>query len=138
MILIAVRYVLPSNPSVQFSRQVKSWLMEHLWGQCSALHCLCVYILHASTFLPLETCMLSLFSFEAKHFCFVFTGLLSLRVSCQLYNGLRGMATTVDKALLSKLRKRTGISFINCKKALEQFENDLEKVCCFCGSKSES
>ena len=58
-----------------------------------------------------------------------FTGLFSLRVSCQLYNGMRGMASTVDKALLSKLRKRTGISFINCKKALEQFENDLEKVC---------
>jgi len=35
----------------------------------------------------------------------------------------------VDKALLSKLRKKTGISFLNCKKALEQFDNDINKVC---------
>ncbi|XP_064646522.1 elongation factor Ts, mitochondrial-like isoform X2 [Lineus longissimus] len=34
----------------------------------------------------------------------------------------------VDKASLSKLRKRTGISFINCKKALEKFENDVDQA----------
>lgn len=34
----------------------------------------------------------------------------------------------VDKALLSKLRKKTGISFLNCKKALEQFDNDIIKA----------
>ncbi|XP_076458445.1 elongation factor Ts, mitochondrial-like [Babylonia areolata] len=55
-------------------------------------------------------------------------GLLSLRAVCVWHSGVRGLATAVDKATLSKLRKRTGISFINCKKALEQFENDLEKA----------
>jgi len=32
----------------------------------------------------------------------------------------------VDKSLLSKLRKQTGIPFINCKKALEKFDNDFD------------
>ncbi|PIK60926.1 putative elongation factor Ts, mitochondrial [Apostichopus japonicus] len=32
------------------------------------------------------------------------------------------------KGNLSKLRKKTGFSFINCKKALEKFENDIEKA----------
>ncbi|KAL8585051.1 hypothetical protein ACOMHN_043687 [Nucella lapillus] len=57
-------------------------------------------------------------------------GLWLLRTACRWQSGLavRGLASSVDKALLSKLRKRTGISFINCKKALEQFDNDLEKA----------
>lgn len=32
------------------------------------------------------------------------------------------------KSDLSKLRKKTGFSFINCKKALEKFHNDIEKA----------
>ncbi|XP_067687790.1 elongation factor Ts, mitochondrial-like [Haliotis asinina] len=35
---------------------------------------------------------------------------------------------TVDKALLSKLRKKTGFPLINCKKALDQFDSDLEQA----------
>ena len=34
----------------------------------------------------------------------------------------------VDKALLSKLRKKTGYPMINCKQALEQFNNDIKQV----------
>jgi len=36
--------------------------------------------------------------------------------------------TSVDKASLSKLRKKTGISFINCKKALQKFNNDISEA----------
>nr|XP_033343009.1 elongation factor Ts, mitochondrial isoform X2 [Megalopta genalis]XP_033343010.1 elongation factor Ts, mitochondrial isoform X2 [Megalopta genalis] len=32
------------------------------------------------------------------------------------------------KTLLSKLRKKTGYTFVNCKKALEMFDNDLVKA----------
>lgn len=35
---------------------------------------------------------------------------------------------TADKALLVKLRKTTGYTFINCKKALEKFNNDITQV----------
>ncbi|KAK9308752.1 hypothetical protein QLX08_001362 [Tetragonisca angustula] len=35
---------------------------------------------------------------------------------------------TSKKTLLSKLRKKTGYTFINCKKALELNENDVEKA----------
>lgn len=34
-----------------------------------------------------------------------------------------------NKSLLAKLRKKTGYTFSNCKKALELHQNDLEKVC---------
>ncbi|XP_035661540.1 elongation factor Ts, mitochondrial [Branchiostoma floridae] len=34
----------------------------------------------------------------------------------------------VTKANLSKLRKKTGFTFVNCRKALEKFENDLEQA----------
>ncbi|KAL4232317.1 hypothetical protein ACF0H5_009888 [Mactra antiquata] len=34
----------------------------------------------------------------------------------------------VDKALLSKLRKKTGYPMINCKKALVQFDNDIKEA----------
>ncbi|XP_041036077.1 elongation factor Ts, mitochondrial isoform X1 [Carcharodon carcharias] len=40
--------------------------------------------------------------------------------------GIRLMA--VDKELLLKLRKETGYSFTNCKKALEQFSSDLQQA----------
>ena len=33
-----------------------------------------------------------------------------------------------NKSLLAKLRKKTGYTFANCKKALELHENDLQKV----------
>ncbi|CAB1430201.1 unnamed protein product [Pleuronectes platessa] len=44
----------------------------------------------------------------------------SLHSSCQLL--------AVDKALLMKLRKNTGYTFINCKKALEKFDNDTTQA----------
>ncbi|XP_045179390.2 elongation factor Ts, mitochondrial-like [Mercenaria mercenaria] len=34
----------------------------------------------------------------------------------------------VDKAMLSKLRKKTGYPMINCKQALEQFNNDIKQA----------
>lgn len=34
-----------------------------------------------------------------------------------------------SKSNLAKLRKKTGYPFGNCKKALEENNNDLEKVC---------
>ena len=37
-------------------------------------------------------------------------------------------ASSVDKNLLSKLRKQTGVPFINCKKALSKFDNDFDQV----------
>ncbi|XP_054473449.1 elongation factor Ts, mitochondrial [Anoplopoma fimbria] len=44
----------------------------------------------------------------------------SLHTGCQL------LAT--EKALLMKLRKNTGYTFINCKKALERFDNDITQA----------
>ncbi|XP_018344342.1 PREDICTED: elongation factor Ts, mitochondrial-like, partial [Trachymyrmex septentrionalis] len=41
-------------------------------------------------------------------------------------NGLLWQAT--NKSLLAKLRKKTGYTFANCKKALELHENDLNKA----------
>ncbi|KAM6927439.1 elongation factor Ts, mitochondrial [Xenentodon cancila] len=35
---------------------------------------------------------------------------------------------SADKALLMKLRKSTGYTFINCKKALEKFDNDITQA----------
>ncbi|GFR65528.1 elongation factor Ts, mitochondrial [Elysia marginata] len=37
-------------------------------------------------------------------------------------------APNVDKNLLSKLRKQTGVPFINCKKALSKFDNDFDQA----------
>ena len=34
----------------------------------------------------------------------------------------------VDKAALSKLRKKTGFQLIKCKQALTQFNNDIKQV----------
>ena len=34
----------------------------------------------------------------------------------------------VDKSTLSKLRKKTGFPLLNCRKALEKFDNDLKQV----------
>lgn len=44
----------------------------------------------------------------------------SLHTGCQLL--------AAEKALLIKLRKNTGYTFINCKKALERFDNDVTQV----------
>ncbi|XP_076012507.1 elongation factor Ts, mitochondrial [Genypterus blacodes] len=44
----------------------------------------------------------------------------SLHTGCQLL--------AADKALLLKLRKDTGYTFINCKKALEKFDNDIAQA----------
>lgn len=44
----------------------------------------------------------------------------SLHTGCQLL--------AAEKALLMKLRKSTGYTFINCKKALEKFDNDITQV----------
>ncbi|XP_040014503.1 elongation factor Ts, mitochondrial [Xiphias gladius] len=44
----------------------------------------------------------------------------SLHTGCQLL--------AADKALLMKLRKSTGYTFINCKKALEKFDNDIAQA----------
>ncbi|XP_015226025.1 elongation factor Ts, mitochondrial [Cyprinodon tularosa] len=43
-----------------------------------------------------------------------------------LHSGYQLLAA--DKALLMKLRKNTGYTFINCKKALEKFENDITQA----------
>lgn len=34
----------------------------------------------------------------------------------------------IEKSLLAKLRKKTGYTFTNCKKALEMHDNDISKV----------
>lgn len=44
----------------------------------------------------------------------------SLHTGCQLL--------AADKTLLMKLRKSTGYTFINCKEALEKFDNDVTQV----------
>uniref|UniRef100_A0A1A8KV27 Elongation factor Ts, mitochondrial n=1 Tax=Nothobranchius kuhntae TaxID=321403 RepID=A0A1A8KV27_NOTKU len=44
----------------------------------------------------------------------------SLHTGCQLL--------AADKALLMKLRKSSGYTFINCKKALEKFDNDIAQA----------
>jgi hypothetical protein len=38
---------------------------------------------------------------------------------------------SVNKSDLAKLRKKTGYTFANCKKALEVNNNDLSLVCAF-------
>ncbi|XP_075966668.1 elongation factor Ts, mitochondrial [Anarhichas minor] len=43
-----------------------------------------------------------------------------------LHTGCRLLAA--EKALLMKLRKNTGYTFINCKKALEKFDNDISQA----------
>lgn len=61
-------------------------------------------------------------------------GMQRLRCWSQGLQSLRLLSTqadvqvAVDKALLSKLRKKTGYPMINCKKALEQFNNDIKQA----------
>lgn len=43
-----------------------------------------------------------------------------------VHTGLQLLAA--EKALLMKLRKSTGYTFTNCKKALEKFDNDMSQV----------
>ncbi|XP_050418733.1 elongation factor Ts, mitochondrial [Patella vulgata] len=54
--------------------------------------------------------------------------MLQLKCWTSAFGSVRRMTTAIDKSLLSKLRKKTGFSFINCKNALLQFENDLVKA----------
>lgn len=48
------------------------------------------------------------------------------RLTQQTFHNLRLYST--EKSLLAALRKKTGYSFINCKKALEIHNNDIVKV----------
>ena len=41
---------------------------------------------------------------------------------------IEAVQTVVDKSTLSKLRKKTGFPLLNCKKALEKFDNDIKQV----------
>ncbi|XP_030585042.1 elongation factor Ts, mitochondrial [Archocentrus centrarchus] len=50
----------------------------------------------------------------------IFQPVQSLHTGCQLL--------AAEKALLMKLRKSTGYTFINCKKALEKFDNDMAQA----------
>ncbi|XP_071990921.1 elongation factor Ts, mitochondrial isoform X2 [Engystomops pustulosus] len=52
--------------------------------------------------------------------------LFSWQPSGLFHSGVRLLAG--DKELLVKLRKKTGYSFINCKKALEKFNNDAKQA----------
>lgn len=49
---------------------------------------------------------------------------------CQHVQSLHttGQLLAAEKALLMKLRKSTGYTFINCKKALEKFDNDIAQA----------
>ncbi|XP_028654487.2 LOW QUALITY PROTEIN: elongation factor Ts, mitochondrial [Erpetoichthys calabaricus] len=49
-----------------------------------------------------------------------------VHAGCAFHSGAPRL--TVDKALLVKMRKATGYSFINCKKALEKFANDMAQA----------
>ena len=44
------------------------------------------------------------------------------------YSTVEAVQTVVDKSTLSKLRKKTGFPLLNCKKALEKFDNDIKQV----------
>lgn len=47
---------------------------------------------------------------------------------CVRYFSHSPIYRAVDKQSLSKLRKRTGISYVNCKKALEKFDNNIDQA----------
>ncbi|XP_015277691.1 PREDICTED: elongation factor Ts, mitochondrial-like, partial [Gekko japonicus] len=50
-------------------------------------------------------------------------------LGCQLSRFLHtGLPVLAAKELLVKLRKKTGYSFVNCKKALEKFNGDLKEA----------
>ena len=59
-----------------------------------------------------------------------FTGFLNLPLAGVFLRSIRTYATAVDKNALKELRNRTGIAFINCKKALEKFDNNIDQVGC--------
>lgn len=50
------------------------------------------------------------------------------QVSARLLHVGRSVLAS-DKSALATLRKKTGYTFANCKKALELNQNDLTKVC---------
>uniref|UniRef100_A0A0B7ADC3 Elongation factor Ts, mitochondrial n=1 Tax=Arion vulgaris TaxID=1028688 RepID=A0A0B7ADC3_9EUPU len=49
-----------------------------------------------------------------------------LQLSCRSFSV--AVVEKADKAMLSKLRKQTGIPFINCRKALIKFDNDFNQA----------
>ncbi|XP_075121790.1 elongation factor Ts, mitochondrial [Leptodactylus fuscus] len=57
---------------------------------------------------------------------FLRSKLFSWQQTGLFHSGFRLLAA--DKELLVKLRKKTGYSFINCKKALEKFSNDAKQA----------
>lgn len=46
----------------------------------------------------------------------------------QFHVGQLALAASIEKSGLATLRKKTGYTFANCKKALELHNNDLAKV----------
>lgn len=53
---------------------------------------------------------------------------VSARQHVQTLHTAGGPFLAAEKALLLKLRKSTGYTFINCKKALEKFDNDVTQA----------
>ncbi|KAK3748106.1 hypothetical protein RRG08_040587 [Elysia crispata] len=74
----------------------------------------------------------SIFVDELNSFIKVKLNLYQSRMMRQLWHlsmkRFLSTAPNVDKNLLSKLRKQTGIPFINCKKALSKFDNDFDQA----------
>ncbi|XP_056418596.1 elongation factor Ts, mitochondrial isoform X1 [Hyla sarda] len=58
--------------------------------------------------------------------CIITYMLFSWQQAGLFHSGLRLLAS--DKELLVKLRRKTGYSFVNCKKALEKFNNDAKQA----------
>lgn len=64
----------------------------------------------------------------------LFSGLVRYKYAQAIVRPLRLLATqtetefAIDKAMLSKLRKKTGYPLIKCKNALQKFNNDVKEV----------
>ncbi|XP_069509459.1 elongation factor Ts, mitochondrial [Ambystoma mexicanum] len=67
-----------------------------------------------------------LFAMAASVRRVLFLKIVSWQPTAFFHSGFRLLA--VDKDLLVKLRKRTGYSFVNCKKALEKFNSDSKQA----------
>lgn len=63
-----------------------------------------------------------------------FSGLVRYRLVGAVARPLRLLSTqaeadvVIDKAVLSKLRKKTGYPLLKCKNALQKFNNDIKEV----------
>ncbi|UYV62585.1 TSFM [Cordylochernes scorpioides] len=51
-----------------------------------------------------------------------------IKIPTRFISTSRYLAAAVEKAALSALRKKTGYSFKSCRKALEKYENNIEKA----------